>query len=473
MSATLGLLDMPPDQMESIVRFMDVPTLCSMERSCKTLLALSRQDDALLWQAIVERRWGPVRIPTAWNHEHLCSWIEAAGKRSDRARQLISAQTPTTWRQLLAHLETVVAEWLLVSVKQTVELLLLQGIVSRTDKQAEEPLGTGWHAVLRQVLSWAPLDAKRRITAFVCADWHPPGTLARFLAPMVISGSTPVVALRALLLRFPFLPIDAGAGADRVIGWFSREYVARNARHLGSLGLGLVPADVAHTAPEGEQLRAEDHLLAADGIASNESTMVDDGGGDDDDDDDDSAVLDAAGTREAKMQRLAARCGLSRTEFQASRDAVYTLTYSVRRGAGLLLVQAPAHTRASSFALARRHPHAHAPPRERATGHHAQHRPAQPGDHAEDHGGGVHCLVSPLWATRADARRHPARHPREPGDAPPPDCAERRPRPYGDSVLAGEPRPREIHPAWPWRQPQRGSRPGRARFRRPRQRRYT
>ena len=72
------------------------------------------------------------------------------------------------------------------------------------------------------------LSEKRRIVAFVCAEWQPLSTLPTFFAQLPIRGATPELALRDLLLRFPFLPIDAGQGADRVIGTFSRAYVLQN-----------------------------------------------------------------------------------------------------------------------------------------------------------------------------------------------------------------------------------------------------
>ena len=88
-------------------------------------------------------------------------------------------------------------------------------------------LDDDWHATARALLLWLPLRERRRIAAFVCADWQEPSTLKTFLAPISLGSSTslvPLASLRHLLLQFPFLPIDAGDGADRAIGAFSRKW---------------------------------------------------------------------------------------------------------------------------------------------------------------------------------------------------------------------------------------------------------
>jgi len=75
-----------------------------------------------------------------------------------------------------------------------------------------------------------PLREKRRIAAFVCADWHPNGFLPAFLRAFPLEAPDPETALRQLLVRFPFLPIDAGDGADRVIAAFAERYISLNGR---------------------------------------------------------------------------------------------------------------------------------------------------------------------------------------------------------------------------------------------------
>jgi hypothetical protein len=99
-----------------------------------------------------------------------------------------------------------------------------------------------WH-----LLQWVPLDLKRSIAVYVCTCLCvTEEAMAEFLALFPIDvvplcpgyarinrGPDPLgsqgcagiagveTALRELLLLFPFLPIDAGMGADRVLGAFS------------------------------------------------------------------------------------------------------------------------------------------------------------------------------------------------------------------------------------------------------------
>lgn len=47
-------------------------------------------------------------------------------------------------------------------------------------------------------------------------------------------GQDPNTALRTLLVAFPFLPSDAGLGADRVIGGFAEAFAAQNPDAFGS-----------------------------------------------------------------------------------------------------------------------------------------------------------------------------------------------------------------------------------------------
>ena len=159
-----------------------------------------------------------------------------------------------------------------------------------------------------------------------------------FLAPLPIQGETPVAALRSLLLRFPFLPIDAGAGADRVIGFFSRAYVVQNSAQLHALGIDSEPLnlDLAMLTT------AASHFHGGGG-----------GGGDDDDDaaaqpsaplpieessSDDELSQEGEGQSEeeegpAALEAVSEATSAGRLpaeHLRAARDAVYTLTYSVK-----------------------------------------------------------------------------------------------------------------------------------------------
>ena len=87
---------------------------------------------------------------------------------------------------------------------------------------------------------------RRRLCAFICADWQPEGFLREFLTKVPIGGAAPLEALRALLFDFPFLPIDAGAGADRVISVFALAFARQAAAdQLAALGLGTSAAERA------------------------------------------------------------------------------------------------------------------------------------------------------------------------------------------------------------------------------------
>ena len=201
-----------------IYPYLSMQSLAAIERTNKAAWVLSRQDEALAWRRAVQQRWGPVRVPAKDQNWSATRDWSFGGTR-------IWPQPPSDWRQLGRYLETSVLQGLQKSVRKAVEeLLLAQGLLSAEPPDAEH----AWHATVHCLLSWVSLHEKRRLTAFVCAEWQPLSTLPTFFAQLPIRGATPELALRDLLLRFPFLPIDAGQGADRVIGTFSRAYVLQN-----------------------------------------------------------------------------------------------------------------------------------------------------------------------------------------------------------------------------------------------------
>ena len=316
------ILDLPLDAQLHLLDRLDAKTLSAAERVCTSLRALSRQEGCTAWRTNVHRRWGQVTLPRDG------AWSTAA------ARALLPIwdgpeQPPANWRELFVYLETVVRMWICVSVRKAVELLKQQGII-KPAIDGEGTNDTSWHGTLRRLLTWVPLNERRRIAAFVCADWQPSATLARFLSPLPVTGDTPVVALRALLLRFPFLPIDAGAGADRVIGWFSRAWVVQNAVCLETLGIGL-----------GAGLGAGGRPMSAAGTANSMPAVVES----DSDSEDDAVGFEGGAAlppnappetasillvpHAAPTASAAASLGLTEAEFKAARDAVYTLIYSV------------------------------------------------------------------------------------------------------------------------------------------------
>jgi len=258
-----SLLDLPLE--DCVYPYIeDARCLSALSQASRAANTLSRQDGAIAWMPLVHRRWGKsVKLPTSHSWQPLADW----------------PQPPADWYALARYLETCVRAGICRSVKMAVhELLIGQGVLDNG----------AWHETVRCALEWAELSEKRRLAAFVCADWQPPRELPAFISRMAVLGETPEMALRSLLLRFPFLPIDAGQGADRVIGCFARAFIAQNPAPLAALGLHAPPA----AAPAG-------------------------------DDSSDSDADDASGAVEPTLS------GPLSAAHRPARDAVYTLTYSI------------------------------------------------------------------------------------------------------------------------------------------------
>jgi hypothetical protein len=188
----MPLEELPLDEL--ILPLLDMRSLSRFERTSSAF----QHSDNVAWRATVQRSWGPV----------------------------LKSTDLETWREVARALEMNVRPMFRYRVRSATELL-----------HRYLPDGSDWHESLRCLLADQDLKLteRRRIVAFVCAEWQDPAVLSSFLAPFRITGATPEAALRGLLLVFPFLPIDAGAGADRVIGYFARTYVGQNARALSHL----------------------------------------------------------------------------------------------------------------------------------------------------------------------------------------------------------------------------------------------
>ena len=280
---TTALVDLPLETL--IFPLLDCATVMRIECASKALADVSRREsEESAWPLIVRRQWGPVS----------------------------NTHSPTSWRNCAIYLDTVVRDAIRkTSVKRAVQLLVRQGMLPSTD--------SGWHETLRCLLGWCTLEERRRVTAFVCADWQPKRTVACFLAPFAVRGTTPEEALRGLLLRFPFLPIDAGSGADRVIGAFSVAFLRQNREALAALRL----SDELLTDPQYSSSSSDD---------DGDSHGGGGGGGGGDDGVGSVLVADAIQrpTSQAQARRLRTATALvPRPHERAARDAIYTLTYSL------------------------------------------------------------------------------------------------------------------------------------------------
>ena len=215
-----SLLGLPADLVHEILVILPPSGICCLEKTSVQLLRTSRADN-VLWRKVAEKRWGP-----------LC---DADGEARN-------------WRDELVWLETEVAPALRKNVRSALKLMEARGLLG--GKRGS------WVSCVHCLLSWETLVVRRRLAAFVCADWQPRDTLRGFLEPFDLRAPTPEAALRNLLYIFPFLPIDAGSGADRVIGEFARQYVMANEDVVRDLRIGSGGGVAAP--PAGEQSSSDE-----------------------------------------------------------------------------------------------------------------------------------------------------------------------------------------------------------------------
>jgi hypothetical protein len=230
------LLQLPTELFHEIALHLSPADLCHLESSCRRLLDCIHSDDTL-WRNLAERRWGPLQKKT--------------GK---------------DWRSVLCWLETDVLRAVLrTTVRRAIDMMASAGLLVSAG---------AWTACVRRLLTWTTLAERRRLAAFVCADWQPRETLRSFLGLCDLHAPTPEAALRQLLFTFPFLPIDAGSGADRVIGEFARQYVLSNQQAVREMRLGgRVLDELPSSSDEGDDEHTPDKYkyagvdrLARDGV---------------------------------------------------------------------------------------------------------------------------------------------------------------------------------------------------------------
>ena len=205
MAPTLDSL--PSDAASAILGRLTHVELALAEQTCRSLRAAGEAH----WRTFVAVRWGPLR---------------GCG----------DGNSNVDWRRLMKWLETEARSVLATGgVGRGLNLLAERTVLPSTTPS--------WCPTVHALLGWVPLQEKRRLASFVCADWQPPEALSNFLRSFSLVANDPEAALRSLLLQFPFLPIDAGDGADRVITELACGYVAQNGL-MPSLFGGVEPANV-------------------------------------------------------------------------------------------------------------------------------------------------------------------------------------------------------------------------------------
>jgi hypothetical protein len=213
--------------------------LCHLESTCRRLLDI-RSDDTL-WRSLAERRWGPLQ------------------------------KTGKDWRSVLCWLETDVHAVLRTSVRRAIDMMALAGLLAGmllADAGSSRPVlrpAGAWTPCMRRLCTWTTLAERRRLAAFVCAEWQPRETVRSFLGLCDLRAPTPEAALRQLLFSFPFLPIDAGSGADRVIGELARQYVLSNPQAVREMRLGECGlVELGSSSDEGDDTHALDKYAGVD-----------------------------------------------------------------------------------------------------------------------------------------------------------------------------------------------------------------
>jgi hypothetical protein len=232
------------------------------------LCTAARDAVATSWAAHAERDWGPL------------DWAAYFKTKHDlQVAELNSSQ----WGVLLVALESELRPRMQRSVKQVRLPVRLQlcslARPSAVSVLKPRPNMLRYQAVLylrsvhllsgpqpEQEYAWlahrlraSELHDRRRITSYVCVTSEDQpykvldSLIVRFelrppsASPTIEKGDedwepvppnlSPIVSLRHILLQFPFLPIDAGGGADRVIGAIARCYSAAHPEVSEWLGL--------------------------------------------------------------------------------------------------------------------------------------------------------------------------------------------------------------------------------------------
>ena len=150
------LLQLPTELVHEIALHLSPADLCHLESSCRRLFDCIRSDETL-WRALAERRWGPLQ------------------------------KTGEDWRSVLCWLETDVLRTVLrTSVRRAIDMMALAGLLASAG---------AWTVCVRRLLDWTTLASRRRLAAFVCADWQPREMFRSFLELFDLRAPTPEAAL--------------------------------------------------------------------------------------------------------------------------------------------------------------------------------------------------------------------------------------------------------------------------------------
>ena len=133
--ASGDLFGLPSELTHEIAVLLPPASICQLEgvnHMCRALL----HGNKLLWREVAEKRWGA-----------------------------LAADDGHDWRGTLVWLETDVRAALSQSVRGAFKLMEASGL-----------LGEGklaWKGCVHRLLDWVTLVERRRLAAFVCADWQP------------------------------------------------------------------------------------------------------------------------------------------------------------------------------------------------------------------------------------------------------------------------------------------------------------
>jgi len=175
--------------------------------------------DDRMYATHMQKRWGPLKFGDSVFLQNKCQ-KDAIG-----------------WRRLHAELESELASLLSRSIRKAVAWLHSNKLLSG-DSDTSDPSEA--HQWLMWLLNDADLVLRRRVVHYICesSEFFPKRYLDRLIGQFRFSplpeetselgeqdAVGPLATLRRVLLQFPFLPIDAGSGADRIIGSIARVYL--------------------------------------------------------------------------------------------------------------------------------------------------------------------------------------------------------------------------------------------------------